>query len=46
MEKRNKIENSRNKHHDRLLYKNNQPHSKYFILEKKLASNQFIAIFF
>ena len=35
MEKRNKSENSHDKHHDRLLYKNYQSHSKYFIFEKK-----------
>ena len=32
MEKGNKSENSRDKHHDRLLYENYRSHSKYFIL--------------
>ena len=31
MEKRNKSENSRDKHHDRLLYENYRSYSKYFI---------------
>ena len=34
MEKRNTSENSHDKYHDRLLCKNYQSHSTYFILEK------------